>query len=112
MSEQIIANPINSGWQQTHNGRQDRNHGTVNFRPGYEHVPFSVPSMELGNLSKWQGNGAQAEGVGIGHAVGWKLAAEVMGIDWMKRDELTQAIPPVYMEWIGRQLMAMLEETR
>jgi DNA (cytosine-5)-methyltransferase 1 len=30
---------------------------------------------------------------------------EVMGIDWMTRDELSQAIPPVYTEWIGRQLL-------
>jgi hypothetical protein len=29
----------------------------------------------------------------------------VMGIDWMKRDELAQAIPPAYTELIGHQLM-------
>lgn len=28
---------------------------------------------------------------------------EAMGIDWMNRDELSQAIPPVYSEWIARQ---------
>jgi DNA (cytosine-5)-methyltransferase 1 len=32
----------------------------------------------------------------------WK---EAMGIDWMSRDELTQAIPPAYSEYIGRWLM-------
>jgi DNA (cytosine-5)-methyltransferase 1 len=31
---------------------------------------------------------------------------EVMGIDWMTRDELAQAIPPAYTEWIGERLMA------
>lgn len=31
-----------------------------------------------------------------------------MGIDWMTRDELAQAIPPAYTEWIGRQLMGAL----
>lgn len=29
-----------------------------------------------------------------------------MGIDWMSWDELTQAIPPAYTEWIGRRLLA------
>jgi DNA (cytosine-5)-methyltransferase 1 len=44
-----------------------------------------------------------------GHVTGWREAAEHMGIDWMKREELTQAIPPAYTEWIGRQLLAAIE---
>jgi DNA (cytosine-5)-methyltransferase 1 len=28
-----------------------------------------------------------------------------MGIDWMTRDELNEAIPPAYTELIGHQLM-------
>ncbi len=34
--------------------------------------------------------------------------AEAMGIDWMNRKELTQAIPPAYTEYIGTQLLRML----
>jgi DNA (cytosine-5)-methyltransferase 1 len=36
-------------------------------------------------------------------------ARNAMGVDWMTRAELSQAIPPAYTEWIGRQLMAHLE---
>lgn len=43
---------------------------------------------------------------GRGAAADWPLA---MGIDWMSTKELSQAIPPAYTEWIGRQLIAALE---
>lgn len=35
----------------------------------------------------------------------WRVA---MGIDWMTRGEIKQAIPPAYTEYIGRYLMGML----
>jgi DNA (cytosine-5)-methyltransferase 1 len=31
-----------------------------------------------------------------------------MGIDWMSGEELSQAVPPAYTEWIGKQLMKIL----
>lgn len=34
-----------------------------------------------------------------------------MGIDWMTRYELSQAIPPAYTEFIGRQLLNAIEAT-
>jgi len=34
---------------------------------------------------------------------------QAMGIDWMTLTELSQAIPPVYTEWIGWQLREILE---
>lgn len=33
-----------------------------------------------------------------------------MGIDWMSRDALSEAIPPAYTKWIGEQLLDVLEE--
>jgi len=37
--------------------------------------------------------------------LGITVGREVMGIDWMNRQGLAQAIPPVYTEFIGRQLL-------
>jgi DNA (cytosine-5)-methyltransferase 1 len=34
-----------------------------------------------------------------------------MDIDWMVRKELTQAIPPAYTEFIGKQLLQQLEQS-
>ena len=38
----------------------------------------------------------------------WKQAAKAMNIDWMKRQELTQAIPPAYTEYMGKGLIGLL----
>ena len=130
-------NPVNSAWRQYHDGALNIRPGyekvpfsyptivgerrLANGRPKDSKIGLSVAYREsagrdgggltqpANSLARWQGNGAQGNGVGIGHAKGWRLAAEAMGIDWMKRDELTQAIPPVFTEFIGRQLVRHLE---
>lgn len=43
-----------------------------------------------------------------GHVAPIKEAREAMGIDWMTRDELGEAIPPAYTEFIGNQLKESL----
>ncbi len=40
-----------------------------------------------------------------GYRLDNRIATEAMGIDWMTMDELCEAIPPVFTEHIGRQLM-------
>lgn len=45
-----------------------------------------------------------------GHCHPIAVARAAMGIDWMTRDELVEAIPPAYTEHIGHQLMAHLLE--
>lgn len=44
-----------------------------------------------------------------GHNFERKAASDAMGISWMtSRYQLSQAIPPAYTEFIGRQLLAAL----
>jgi DNA (cytosine-5)-methyltransferase 1 len=43
-----------------------------------------------------------------GHFSDVSYARQCMGIDWMTREELSQAIPPAYTEFIGRQLVEIL----
>lgn len=50
------------------------------------------------------GNRQKMRGAGVAQA-----SREVMGIDWMTRAELDQAIPPAYTEFIGAQIMAHLK---
>ncbi len=39
-------------------------------------------------------------------------ASDAMGIDWMTRRELAEAIPPAYTEFIGEQLLAQVRSSR
>ncbi len=96
-----MINRANIEWRVHHDGIRtfERADGTIGR---YE------PKISMASLDRWQGNGAQAEGVGVGHAKGWHKAAEAMGINWMKREELTQAIPPVYTEFIGKELLRQI----
>jgi DNA (cytosine-5)-methyltransferase 1 len=54
---------------------------------------------------KHNGKGANDGRVHISH----EDAKRAMGIDWMQRDEMSEAIPPAYTELIGHQLMQSLQ---
>lgn len=44
--------------------------------------------------------------------IGSYVGSQAMGIDWMTGSELSQAIPPAYCEFVGRQLLAAIETAR
>lgn len=56
---------------------------------------FSV----AGGAGRWKSWGTVMRDVSKGTVAQWR---EAMGIDWMIRKELTQAIPPAYTEYIGK----------
>lgn len=45
----------------------------------------------------------------VGNFSGVREARAAMGIDWMTRNELREAIPPAYTRCIGQQLMSAIE---
>jgi DNA (cytosine-5)-methyltransferase 1 len=72
--------------------------------------PKAFPNARYGKACK-QGR-APVAGQFItvtGNFSGQDYARDAMGIDWMTRKELTQAIPPAYTECIGLQLLAFAQ---
>jgi hypothetical protein len=67
------------------------------------HHPHPVPSVVGRGTPTWV-----KEKLGYNPTIHDYRAA--MGIDWMNRDELSQAIPPAYTEYIGRFLMDAIRE--
>lgn len=46
---------------------------------------------------------------GFGHGVTIEYVKMAMGIDWMTRKELSQAIPPAYTRYIGKIILEMIK---
>lgn len=69
-------------------------------------VPFMLAPSPDARIAKLGHKPKEGEFVHvIGHAPDVEYNRKAMGIDWMTRDELSQAIPPAYTEFIGKHLM-------
>lgn len=71
------------------------------------HPKHIAPVTELGR--------APVEGEFLhvcGHFIGVAYGRKAMGIEWMTRNQLSQAIPPAYSEYIGEALTSALEMDR
>ncbi len=80
------------------------NEGNRNVRvpPGAEYI------RRPATIGVWGNSGGASKRDGVSH-YGVKARKEAMGIDWMIGTELSEAIPPAYTEFIGKQLMENLK---
>lgn len=69
------------------------------------HKPHTLPTSAAG---RWKPGTIMTV---AGHCAPISVAKDAMGIGWMTRDELAEAIPPAYTEYLGGRLMAMRERT-
>ncbi len=72
------------------------------------HIPHHDQTPAVGRGTSPKGFISITGTGGFGVPDGWAYAQNAMGIAWMSRLELSQAIPPAYTEYIGLQLMRVL----
>lgn len=85
-----------------------------NLLPPCDHSYYTVSVFGGGALSRTPPGGSSVSGrhtvMQKRHHVPHTEATAAMGIDWMNRDELSQAISPAYTQYIGTQLLEMMRE--
>ena len=81
------------------------------FETSWNGFSLRMPCQHLEPIVTVVGHGIPSGSWYLGRIDGYeysKLTKKAMGIDWMTRDELAQAIPPAYTEFIGKQMLALL----
>jgi DNA (cytosine-5)-methyltransferase 1 len=96
-------------------GLRTRRHRAFECNPPIYFVPFTC--NHSGRVKK-PGNGkslniyvkdTDSGNVTVaGHLFSLRAGSRALGIDWMNRDELAEAIPPAYTEFIGKYLIQTL----
>jgi DNA (cytosine-5)-methyltransferase 1 len=71
------------------------------------HPPHTAKQAKMGRPPK-EGEFIQV----VGNFSGVEYARAAMGIGWMTRDELREAIPPAFTQFIGKQLLAHIQSQR
>jgi len=82
------------------------------FETSWHEFDLRQPCQHIGGSISVTGTGpgCRGEKERLGRPPGIADWRRAMGIDWMNRSELAQAIPPAYTEYVGRALMASLRE--
>jgi len=75
--------------------------------PPHAHRP-GVRTATSRRRERW----AQGWDVSVTGDVGTYVGPEALGVDWMTGDELSQAIPPAYTEYVGGYLLDAVTERR
>jgi DNA (cytosine-5)-methyltransferase 1 len=78
--------------------------------PSCRHRDFPYPLSVVGDNE--QGRTFRKWRADLGRTPNIEDKKLALGIDWMNRKELSQAIPPAFTEFVGRQLLAHLQATR
>lgn len=78
------------------------------FSPGCDHASQPEPLDVTGTGSRRLGERLDGKGGNSRKPRNLAEAQAAMGIDWMTRPELSEAIPPAYTEFIGSQLLEQL----
>lgn len=83
------------------------------FESSAKLVAPPVGCIHIGQPIGVYGTGAGGQQLRNGRTYGYlgskAECSEAMGIDWMHKRELSQAIPPAYTEYLGRQVIEHME---